>query len=642
MRIFSCFFTVAALLTLIPMGALFAQTPPALNIVPKPVLVQAQEGEFTINSQKVISYSPKTPEMERLAKYLTIAIAEIATNPLPWTANLSRQENVIMLKLEASAGEGKDEGYTLTIAPGRIMLSAPKPAGLFYGIQTLRQMLAAGGKRMRPSLPAVSITDYPRYGWRGISFDCARHFHSKEAVRRYIDLLAYHKMNVFHWHLTDDQGWRIEIKKYPKLTEVGAWRDEYGRRHGGYYTQKDIREVIAYAAERYITVVPEIEMPGHATAALAAYPEFFCTGEQLKVEAKWGVFPNLFCAGKEETFAFLEDVLREVAALFPSEYIHIGGDEASKDIWKKCPHCQARIKAEGLKDEAALQGYFSRRMDTFVRSLGKTMIGWDEILEGVPSTTAVVESWRGMEGAVEGAASGHRIISAPSGSVYFDYPELNERSHIWWMGVTPMEKVYAFEATPKELTPEQASFILGGECALWSEHIREFELDYKIFPRLCAFSETVWTPGEQREWQDFTRRMETQKARLNLLGVDYFTPATLVGKWSPDQVDATTRTLEWEATPFVGKPGYYRFTIRHDEGKNGTAIESAALVQDGKEIWRDTHPGRTSVKRNELHNYYMEVKKLNTNRPVMLRVTMTGDGGADTAGTVWVRYFSGN
>jgi hexosaminidase len=482
----TAFLVSALLFTLLRFGGpAMAQSSPAYDIVPHPASLTPRPGAFDVTAKTVILYPAGSAEMRDLAQYLSDRLAESTGKRLAAREGGSGA-NAIVLALTGGGAE-TDESYSLNVAPTGITISAPRPAGVFYGVQSLRQMAAAGGKR-NAKIPAVSIQDAPRYSWRGMSFDCARHFVSKEMVKRYIDLLAYHKMNVFHWHLTDDQGWRIEIKKYPKLTGVGAWRDEYGVRHGGFYTQEDAREVVAYARSRYITVVPEIEMPGHGTAALAAYPELSCTGEQLVVKPEWGVFSNLFCAGKEGTFTFLEDVLKEVMAVFPSPCIHIGGDEADKSKWKTCPLCQKRIRDEGLADEEALQGWFSRRMDTFIRSQGRIMIGWDEILAGKPSQTAIVESWRGMQGAVEGAAAGHRIISAPSDQVYFDYAPIDERIHTWWMPIVPVETTYAFQATPKELTAEQAGAIMGAECAIWTERVREYELDYKIFPRLGAFS----------------------------------------------------------------------------------------------------------------------------------------------------------
>jgi hexosaminidase len=603
------------------------------------VSVIPKTGEFRFDQEEYFVLSPDgNAELKKIAEYAAPLFAAATGKKFAVRAG-DKSKYAVILLLENKGSKPDDERYQLMVTPFNAIIRAPNPTGIFHGVQTLRQMLDAGGKSRPASIPAAVIEDAPRYPWRGISFDCARHFVSKEMVKRYIELLAYHKMNVFHWHLTDDQGWRIEIKKYPRLTEIGAWRDEFGERHGGFYTQDDIREVVAYAKSRYVTVVPEIEMPGHATSALAAYPEFSCTGEPLTVEPVWGVFPNLFCAGKEETFTFLEDVLREVAALFPSPYLHIGGDEAAKDKWKICPRCQKRIKDEGLADEAALQGYFSRRMDTFIHSIGRTMIGWDEILEGKPSPTAIVESWRGMEGAVEGASAGHQIISAPSGFVYFDYPELDEHAHISWMRVTDLAKTYSFEATPKELTPAQASFILGGECAIWTEHIREYELDYKLFPRLCAFCETVWTPGERRDWSDFSRRMETHCKRLAALGVDYFTPSSPVGSWMKGEVTEAGKTLEFNVSRFIRKPGVYRFIVRHDEGANGVAIERAALIIGGSEASVDTHPARSSTKRSEFQTYRLRVGEIRKGAPCLLRVTLRASGGADTKGSVLVRYF---
>lgn len=630
---------LAALAVLFAVVTAQAAVSPALDIVPRPAKVTPGSGELKFTEQVYYILHPAgNAEMKDIAVYAAGWFAKSTGKKFEVRAGAAGKYSVI-LKLDGSGAKPDDERYTLTVTNMNAVIYAPNPAGVFHGVQTLRQMLDAGGKKKASAIPAVVIEDAPRYPWRGISFDCARHFVSKDMVKRYIDLLAYHKMNVFHWHLTDDQGWRIEIRKYPKLTGEGAFRDEFGRRHGGFYTQDDIREVVAYAKSRYITVVPEVEMPGHATAAFAGYPEFSCTGERLTPKPEWGVFSNLFCAGKEETFAFLEDVIREVASLFPSQYIHIGGDEAAKDKWKACPLCQKRIKDEGLKDEAALQGYFTRRMDTFIRSIGRTMIGWDEILEGKPDPTAVVESWRGMEGAVEGAAAGHRIISAPSGQVYFDYPPVDEKLHMWWMPVTPMEKTYAFEATPKGLTPGQAASIMGAECAIWTEYARQYELDYKLFPRLCAFSETVWTPAEDRDWSDFSRRMTTHGARLAAHDVDSFSPADPVGGWTSGKVGATPGTIEWDVTKFITKPGHYRFTFRHEQGTNGVAVESAALVQGGREVWSDNHPSRTTAKRNEFQNYYMDVAKVEKGAPYILRATMKTDGGPDTAGSVIVRYF---
>jgi hexosaminidase len=629
-------FTAFAAGALIAAGAA-AQNIPALDIVPKPVSVVAGSGTFVFDRNTVIVVPAGNRELADIAEYCAQRIAETTgLHPAVRTGTPPRRS--IVLRVGGAGSKPGDESYRIAASTDSVVISAPNPVGVFWGVQTLRQMLASGGKTS-PAIPAAVIEDVPAYGWRGFSFDCARHFMSKEAVKRTIDLLAYHKMNVLHWHLTDDQGWRIEIKKYPRLTEVGAWRIENGQRTGGFYTQDDVREVVAYAKSRYVMVVPEIETPGHATAALAAYPQFSCTGEQLTVEPKWGVFPNLFCAGKEETFSFIEDIVREIAPLFPSPYIHIGGDEAAKDKWKVCPLCQKRIKDERLADEEALQGYFSRRMDTFVRSIGKTMIGWDEILLGNPSQTAVVESWRGMDGALKGAAAGHKIISAPSNLVYFDYPELNERTHISWMQVLPMQRVYTFDPTPKGLPTEQAGLITGGECTLWSEYVFEYELGYKLFPRMCAFCETVWTPTAGRDWADFSRRMVTHMSRLAAMGVDSFTPMTQVGSWNAGDVAAGGTTLQFDVTKFVTAPGYYRFAIHHDAGANGVAIARASLLAGGKEISSDTHDARSSMKRNEYQNYRFSIGEVGKGTTYTLRVNLSADGGVDTNGSVWVHFF---
>jgi hexosaminidase len=352
--------------------------------------------------------------------------------------------------------------------------------------------------------------------------DCCRHFMSKAFVKRYIDLLAYHKMNVLHWHLTEDQGWRIEIKKYPKLTDVGAWRGQGDERYGGYYTQRDVREIVEYARSRYVTVVPEIEMPGHSMAALASYPWLGCKGKGYEVGTHWGVYSDVYCAGNDRVFEFLTDVLSEVIGLFPSEYIHIGGDECPKTEWKACPKCQARIKAEGLQDEHKLQSYFIRRIEEFLSAEGRRLIGWDEILEGGLAPGATVQSWRGMDGAVTAATAGHDVIASPTSHCYLDYAQTRIPGEPTWMGYIPLERSYAFEPTPAELTPAQAQHVLGLEGNMWTEHAPQERVDWQIFPRLCALAEVGWSPKGARDWDDFSERMQTHYRRLDALGVTYF------------------------------------------------------------------------------------------------------------------------
>ncbi|MCP4248860.1 MAG: family 20 glycosylhydrolase [bacterium] len=514
-----------------------APTPP---IVPQPWQMKAMEGAFALTGSTKIVVQAGQPAVRAVGEYLAdwlrrgsglaLAVDETeAPSPL--------QDNIILFTMLGSATAPddsafqRDERYILRVDRNRITLRAAAPQGLFRGVQSLKQLLpptfAATTGQPPPGswhIPGIVIEDKPRYRWRGMLLDCCRHFMTKEFVKRYIDLLAYHKMNVLHWHLTEDQGWRIEIKKYPKLTEVGAWRGKGDERYGGFYTQQDVREIVAYAASRYITVVPEIEMPGHSVAALAAYPELSCTGGPFEVSTRWGIHSDVYCAGNEQTFAFLEGVLSEVLELFPSEFIHIGGDECPKQRWKECTKCQARIKAEGLTDENALQSYFIRRMEEFLNAQGRRLVGWDEILEGGLAPNATVQSWRGMSGAVAAAGAGHDVISSPTSHCYLDYAQARAPGEPTNMGFISLATTYSFEPTPPELGPEQAKHVLGAEGNMWTEHAPQDRVDHQVFPRLCALAEVTWSPAERREWDDFSRRMETHYRRLDALGVTYCVP----------------------------------------------------------------------------------------------------------------------
>jgi len=499
-------------------------------IVPRPAELKLLDGQFLIQPSTSILVEAGQPEVRAIGQYLaeclrTVTGYELPVQDMPIGRHIDQPpDSILLTQLPAT-----DEGYFLQVTAG-VWLHAP-PSGLFHGVQTLRQLLTRGADAAPWQLPALAIRDRPRYSWRGMLLDCGRHFMSKDFVKRYIDLLAYHKMNVLHWHLTEDQGWRIEIKKYPKLTEIGAWRqatreDEQPRdatgRYGGFYTQDDIREIVAYAQSRYVTIVPEIEMPGHSLAALASYPELSCTGGPFKVGTDWGVFDDVYCAGSDRTFEFLQDVLTEVLDLFPSEFIHIGGDEVPKTRWKACPKCRARIKAEGLKDENELQSYFIRRIEKFLNSQGRRLVGWDEILEGGLAANATVQSWRGMQGAIAAATTGHDVISSPTSHCYLDYPQFANPAMPGWMAVTTLDKTYSFEPTPAELTAQQARHVLGAEGNMWTERAPQDRVDHMVFPRLCALAEVTWSGRSQ--WNDFATRMKTHYPRLDALGVHYGVP----------------------------------------------------------------------------------------------------------------------
>ncbi|MFH1747765.1 MAG: family 20 glycosylhydrolase [Planctomycetota bacterium] len=505
---------------------------PAPAIVPAPVALTMQEGACTLAPDARVVIIVYKPKVRAVADYLVSAMSDQAG----WNLTVFGPDDVggrqpsaadIHLNLIPADLTLGAEGYELNVTADEVVLRAPTPCGLFRATQTLRQLLHTAikdpGTNSR-QIPCMTIRDYPRYKWRGMLLDCGRHFMDKEFVKRYIDLLAYHKMNVLHWHLTEDQGWRIEIKKYPKLTEISAWRGEGAQRYGGFYSQEDIKEIVAYAQSRYVTIVPEIEMPGHSVAALAAYPELSCTGGPFDVSTRWGVHKEVYCAGDEQTFEFLENVLSEVVELFPSEFIHIGGDECPKQRWEACPKCQARIKAEGLKDEHELQSYFIRRIEKFLNSKGKRLVGWDEILEGGLAPNATVQSWRGMDGAVAAAASGHDVITSPTSHCYLDYAQVRLPGEPTWMGYVDLETCYSFEPTPLQLMPAQAAHVLGVEGNMWTEHAPQERVDWQAFPRLCALSEVGWSPADRRDWDDFSARLRTHYRRLDALGVTYFIP----------------------------------------------------------------------------------------------------------------------
>ena len=521
-----------------------------VHIIPQPLQVSNGKGHFIVNPETklVITNQQDAATASFLNKYLftnygfSLKIVKTATSNYIQITSLTQQEGL------------KASGYHLQSTKEGVVITGNSAAGSFYGMQTLLQLLPTE-KSKALSIPVVQVDDQPRFAYRGAMLDVGRHFLPVSFIKKYLDYLALHKLNYFHWHLTEDQGWRIEIKKYPNLTKVGAWRNgtivgrypgkgNDNRRDGGFYTQEQVKEIVQYAADRFITVIPEIEMPGHSGAAIAAYPMLSCfpdqktvipdnmiaeksklelaSGRVKLVQETWGVHSDVY-APTEYTFKFLEDVLDEVMALFPSKYIHVGGDECPKDDWKKSEFCQQLIKEKGLKDEHGLQSYFIQRMEQYINKKGRTLIGWDEILEGGLAPNAIVMSWRGEEGGIAAAKENHQVIMTPGSHVYLDHSQTNNEDSVTIGGFLTMETVYSYEPVPKELTAQQATYVLGAQGNVWTEYMSNpSKVEYMLFPRLSALSEVLWSAKENKNWPAFQTKMESQYKRYKVWGANYF------------------------------------------------------------------------------------------------------------------------
>jgi hexosaminidase len=532
----ACFLLVAAFV--------FKSNADVPAIIPLPQKMELHDGAFKLSAETHVYVDFAS---HATGKFLTEGLRPSTGYPLKistkYFGGAAIPGGILLTTKNADTNLGP-EGYELTVASNSIIIRAPAQAGLFYGVQTLFQLLPPEiystnlVGNVAWLIPCVQIEDWPRFQWRGFMLDVSRHFFNKSEVKTLLDAMAMHKMNVFHWHLTDDHGWRIEIKKYPKLTLVGAWRTgggfgfdsktttAYGPdgRYGGFYTQDDIRDMVKYAAARHITIVPEIEMPGHATAALSAYPQFSCTGGPFEPSMTAGVFNGIYDPAKEETFQFLAGVLTEVVPLFPGRYIHIGGDEVPKETWKNSADCQALMKREGLKNEEELQSWFTRRIEKIVSAHGRTMIGWSEILQGGLAKNAVVMDWIG--GAKEAASAGHDVVMTPTAYCYFDFYQssnhLAEPKAAAWGGPLTLNKMYAFDPMPTNMPPQLQSHILGAQGNLWTEQIPNFKhAEYMTFPRICALAEVTWSARDARDWDDFMRRMQVQAQRLDVLNINY-------------------------------------------------------------------------------------------------------------------------
>lgn len=524
-------------------GLLFAQCTPAptaqanYEVIPMPqsITLSNSDNQFVLHSGTLISYTSGNEDMARNAQFLQTYLADQLGYTLRIEPGIASEG--IVLKLN----EGQaSEGYTITVDADRVLVEATSPAGIFYGIQTIRKAVPVEMGAV-VGFPAGVITDAPRFAYRGAHLDVCRHFFSVDSVKTYIDMLVLHNMNKFHWHLTEDQGWRMEIKQFPKLTEIGSvrngtmirkdWNSNDSIQYGGFYTQEECREIVKYAADRYITVIPEIDMPGHMVAAVTAYPELGCTGGPYEVRTIWGVSEELLCAGNEKVYDFVDKVLDEVMDVFPSKDIHIGGDECPKTEWEKCPKCQSKIKALGLKKddrftaEQKLQAYFTKHVDEYLTKHGRNAIGWDEILEGGVSENATVMSWRGESGGIEAARLKHRVIMTPNTYCYFDYYQSKDRDNEPFAigGFLPIKHVYDYEPLPANLTPEEQSYIWGVQCNVWTEYIPTFShVQYMMLPRGAALSEVQWSLPEAKDYEKFRNERLPRLIKIyELYGYNY-------------------------------------------------------------------------------------------------------------------------
>jgi len=632
-------------------------------VIPQPQKMELKKGAFKLSPETRI-HADKSAK--NTTDFLTTRLHMATGNSFRVDDKTSIGSGIVLTTSGADTSLGA-EGYTLSVTQDGAVIRAATSAGLFYGVQTLLQLLPpeifspVALKNIDWQIPSVKITDGPRFQWRGLMLDVSRHFFTKDEVKQVLEAMALHKLNTLHWHLVDDNGWRIEIKKYPKLTSVGAWRDGVGfglptnsttaygpdGRYGGFYTQKDIREVVAYAQKLHITIVPEIEMPGHSLAALAAYPEYGSGPGPFIIPLKGGINPGILSPAKEGTFEFLENVLTEVFALFPSKYIHIGGDEVPKGPWKKDEACQALMKREGLKTEEELQSWFIRRIEKIVNAHHKTILGWSEILEGGLAQNAAVMDWIG--GGREAASQGHDVVMTPTANCYFDYYQSRNHSTEPYSigGFLPLQRVYALEPIPAGLTPDKQKHILGAQGNIWTEYIPNLKhIEYMAFPRLSALAEVTWSPKEARNYEGFLHRLKTDEQRLDKLGVSY-RPSALgdgvaelkVGDWKPEQIKTEPAIIEWDVTAKVTSAGKVIVNFNQTVGAQGINIAWAALLEDGKEISRDAHAGFSGSAdvRPRRPDYTLNVPAPKPGAKYTLRAQVVGNGGTDSQGDVcWI------
>ncbi|MDP4290174.1 MAG: family 20 glycosylhydrolase [Bacteroidota bacterium] len=637
-----------------------------VNIIPAPLSVKIAKGAFNINNITKVIVSTTDQKAMQVARFFTDrinAVSSVSLNPVN-TPLSKKATNYIIFRLVNDQALG-EEGYRLKVDKKSVVIEALNPKGLFYAVQSMFQLLPpqvmspAKVEGIKLEMQAVKIMDKPRFGYRGMHLDVGRHFMPVEFIKQYLDLMAMFKLNTFHWHLTEDQGWRIEIKKYPKLAQISSQRAETivghagggnktydGIPHGGYYTQDQIKDIVDYASKRFITIIPEIEMPGHSLAVLAAYPQLSCTGGPFKVATSFGVFNDIYCAGNDSTYVFLQDVLDEVMALFPSKYIHIGGDEAPKTRWHECPKCQALMKAEGLKDEHELQSYFIKRIEKYVISKGRKIIGWDEILEGGLAPEATVMSWRGISGGVAAAKQKHDVIMSANGSLYFDHYQADpETEPLAIGGYLPLKSVYGFEPIPAELNSEESKHIIGAQAQMWTEYLKKpTNVEYMLLPRLFALSEIVWTPKEKKNWYDFRNRLDNNIQRLSVMGLTFSQGSTnvevsakayKVGKYLKVNLESERPDMivHYNVDGNLATPGSAVAT-KPIKVKNSAKLNAAIFIDGqlkGKIVNRIVEPHLAA---------YTDATLLCTDRPNLKAVAMPGlidgfCGALDSDQSIW-------
>ncbi len=629
------------------------------RVVPAPASIEMAGGWFIVDRTTSVSCDAMGRSGASVIAGQLAALRGVSSLDVTPTSSDAPAPGEIRFIEDASVDH--PEGYLLEIDRTSVTVRGSTSAGLFYGAQTLRQLLPPELERGRPypslewKVRCARIEDAPRFSYRGVMLDPGRHFLPTPFVFDVIDAMALHKMNVLHMHLTEDQGWRIEIDAYPELTRVGAWRDASasgeshptGAAHGGFYTKDDLREIIAYASAHHIEVIPEIELPGHCGAALASLPHLSCTGKRRGVSTRWGVHDEVYCVGKETTFEFLQTVLDEVIELFPSARIHIGGDECPRTRWGACVDCQARMRTEGMTNVDELQPYMIHRIGRYLSERGRRLIGWDEILEGGEGETsglpgdAIVMSWRGMEGGIRAAEAGHDVIMTPTSHCYFDYAQapVGEPKAIGQRVLT-METVHGFEPVPETLSEEAAARVLGTQANLWGEYVpTAHHASYMLHPRLSALSEVAWMARGTRDIESFNDRLSRMLARLNAMGVHYRDPskaARAVASWSPETVKEAWAPMLWDVTSHVTGDGAYEVAFRFEGGENRLEIEMVDLVAGGNTAGRDTHRGVAAAYHRGT-TYYLTVFRHQPGTSYMLRAKVKSVGGTDSKGTVWMR-----